>query len=388
MQDTEFDKRIKELMDEHLEMPGEGSWDNLLLSLNKRKRAKMLYFKRATYASIAVAASLLLLLVLGKESPVPSSIDNPVKQNVIAESTPQPQIIGAAGEVPVTKVKIAKKHKIAVAVKETSGNDAPASTLVADNKVDKGEDINVTKDADRKNDNPSAADAKKFKPYEFEEESPARSFTKDLFYSLSTNLSPSMYSKSINMLSVALGYQNDFVPINLMETIQPQSVSDTKYAMPLSFGVQAQYPVNANLSIGAGLSYSLLVSHYQQFSYNRRLDIQQSLHYLGLPVNAYYSLLQNNKFKVYISGGFVLEKGLIASYRTTDNGAKRFESVAISGVQFSLAAGLGAEFKMNNEVGVYFDPALAYYFNCDQPENIRTAQPLQYKFELGMRFHL
>ncbi|OFY40508.1 MAG: hypothetical protein A2X18_11355 [Bacteroidetes bacterium GWF2_40_14] len=387
MQDTEFDKRIKELMDEHLEMPAEGSWDNLLLSLNKRKRAKVLYFRRATYTSVAVAASLLLLLVLGKESPVPSTIDNPVKQNVIANFATEKQIIVPV-EAPVIKVGTVKKHKIAVAVKETSGNDAPASTLVADNMISKGDGTNTTKPAEEKAVQPSAADNRKFKPYEFEKESQVRKFTKELFYSLSTNLSPSMYSKSINMLSVALGYQNDFVPINLMETVQPQSVSDTKYAMPLSFGVQAQYPVNANFSVGAGLSYSLLVSHYQQFSYNRRLDIQQSLHYLGIPVNAYYSLLQNNKFKVYVSGGFMLEKGLIACYRTTDNGIKRFESVAISGVQFSLAAGLGVEFKMNKEAGIYFDPALAYYFNCDQPENIRSAQPLQYKFELGMRFHL
>ncbi len=388
MQDTEFDKRIKELMDEHLEMPGEGSWDKLLLGLNKRKRAKVLYFRRATYASIAVAASLLLLLVLGKESPVPATIDNVAKQNVIADKTPENKNVEIAVDNQSAKTVIIKKHKTTLAKKVTSGNEMPNTDLVADNLINKEAAGNTTKPAEERTVQPSAAQNKNYKQYEFEEEKPVRRFTKDLFYSLSTNLSPSMYSKSINMLSVAFGYQNDFVPINLMETIQPQSVSDTKYAMPLSFGVQAQYPVNANLSIGAGLSYSLLVSHYQQFSYNRRLDIQQSLHYLGIPVNAYYSLIQNNKFKVYVSGGFMLEKGLIASYRTTDNGAKRFESVAISGVQFSLAAGLGAEFKMNKEVGIYFDPALAYYFNCDQPDNIRTAQPLQYKFELGMRFHL
>lgn len=374
MQDIEFDKRIKELMDGHLEMPGEGSWDNLLLSLNKRKRAKVLYLRRVTYASVAVAASLLLLLILGKESPVPATIDIPVKHDMIVENLPQPQISERAGEVPVNKIKIAKKHKNVVATNVTLDNETPVSALVADN--------------NEKNVQPSTAGNRKGQPYEFENEPSARKFAKGLYYSLSTNLSPSVYSKSINMSSVELGYQNSFVPTNLKEIIEPQSVSNTNYAMPLSFGVQVQYPFNANLSVGAGLSYSLLVSHYQQFTYNRRLDIQQSLHYLGLPVNAYYTFLQNNKFKVYVSGGFVLEKGLIASYRTTDNGVKRFESVAIPGVQFSLAAGLGAEFRMNKELGVYFDPALAYYFNCDQPDNIRTAQPLQYKFELGMRFHL
>ncbi|MFA6335787.1 MAG: outer membrane beta-barrel protein, partial [Bacteroidales bacterium] len=213
-------------------------------------------------------------------------------------------------------------------------------------------------------------------------------FTQRLFYALSTNLSPSLYDKSISMLSVSLGYQNDFVPTSLKETIQSQSVSDTKYAMPLSFGIQVQFPVNDRLSVGAGLSYSLLVSQYQKYSYNSRLDIQQNLHYLGIPVNAYYSLLQSNKLKFYLTAGLALEKGILANYRIVDNGIKKTENHSISGVQFSFSGGLGAEYKLNNDIGLYFDPSLAYYFKSNQPDNIRTVQRLQYKFELGMRFHL
>ncbi|MEN6617992.1 MAG: outer membrane beta-barrel protein [Rikenellaceae bacterium] len=378
MQDIEFDKRVKELMDGHLEMPGEGSWNNLLIDLNKRKRARVLYFRRVTYASVAVAASLLLLLVLGKESPVPASIEN---LNNLIENAPKPKINEVTGSAPVPKVNISKKRRVAVTVKV---EEVSSPIVVAENEV--------KQDAGKKGKDKSTqiadSDKRSYQSYKFENEAKSKKFGKGLFYALSTNLSPSMYSKSISMLSVALGYQNDFVPTNLKETIQPQSVSDTKYSMPLTFGIQVQYPVNQNLSVGAGLSYSLLVSHYQQFSYNDRLDIQQSLHYLGIPVNAYYNLLQNNKFKVYVSAGFAIEKGIVASYRTYNSGVKDLERHSISGVQFSLSGGLGAEFKMNKEVGLYFDPALAYYFKCNQPENIRTTQPMQYKFELGMRFHL
>jgi len=215
-----------------------------------------------------------------------------------------------------------------------------------------------------------------------------RSLTQGLLYAFSTNLSPSLYNKSISLLSVSLGYQNDFIPLSLKETIPQQSMSDSRYAMPMAFGVQAQLPINNKLSLGAGLSYSLLVSQYQNVAYNNRQDVQQSLHYIGIPVNAYYSVMRNKQFNLYVAAGVAIDKAIAANYRIVENGAKRTENYPISGVQFSMSGGIGAEFMLSKELGLYFDPSIAYYFKGNQPENIRTVQQLQYKLELGMRFHL
>lgn len=379
MQNIEFDKRVKEIMDGHLEMPGEGSWEKLQLTLNSRNKARMLYFRRGIYASVAVAASLLLLLVLDKETPAPASKDNINNLNLLVENAPKPKIHEEIAESNISKIYFSEKRGTKERVAEKKNEQV----------IDEQKEVSRPAEKRDKKSEKSVTDDKTYQLLEFEDEPVGKkSFTKGLLYALSTNLSPSLYSKSINMLSVSRNYNNDFVPTNLKETIQPQSVSETRYAIPLSFGLQVQLPVNDKLSVGAGFSYSLLVSQYQKFSYDRRLDIQQNLHYVGIPLNAYYRLLQNNKLKLYVAAGIAIEKGILANYRIVDNGVKDIENHSVSGVQFSISGGLGTEFKLNNEVGLYFDPSLAYYFKCNQPDNIRTAQQLQYKFELGMRFHL
>ncbi len=385
MQNTEFDRRVKELMEGHLEMPDADSWENLQRSLVSRKRAKVVFYRRTVIGSVAVAASLFLFLFLGKQTPVKVNYnDNNIAGNSVRQDVPVEKIdVLPDKETKILTFASSRRTKTSVPVSKTEelttvpveNTDQPVSS---DNPVS----TNCTEKA------ASPEKKAKYGYNDFQEEPVKKSFMQRLKYGLSTNLSPSIYDKSISMLSVSLGYQNDFVSSSLKETLQPQSVSDTKFAMPLSFGVQAQLPINERFSIGAGLCYSLLVSQYENYSYNSRRDIQQSLHYLGVPVNVYYDLLQKKNLKVYVVAGATLEKGISANYRVVDNGVKSSESTSISGVQFSLSGGLGAEFMLGNDMGLYFDPAMSYYFKCGQPENIRTAQRFQYKFELGMRFHL
>jgi hypothetical protein len=61
---------------------------------------------------------------------------------------------------------------------------------------------------------------------------------------------------------------------------------------------------------------------------------------------------------------------------------------AVKGVQLSANAGIGVEFLLGRYVGIYIDPSVRYYFNCKQPNSIRTAQPLMLGFEMGLRFNL
>jgi len=59
-----------------------------------------------------------------------------------------------------------------------------------------------------------------------------------------------------------------------------------------------------------------------------------------------------------------------------------------SGVQLSANAGIGVEFMLGKHLGLYLDPSLRYYFNCNQPKSIRTVQPLTLGFEMGLRVNL
>ena len=386
MQNIEFDKRVKEIMDGHLEVPAQDSWEKLVLELD-RKRARVLYFRRGVYATAAIAASLLLFLIIGKEGPVPATLQNTQTISVLSQNIPAPVVSGQNKSE--NGKSIMKSVKSINSVKKAKAKEVVQETLIAQVVQQEAKDSGKPAEKKEKRPDKSVAENQTNNYYNFENEPVGkRSFTKRLMYAFSTNLSPSLYNKSINMLSVSLGYQNDFVPTSLKETIRPQSISNTRYSMPLAFGFQAQLPINKKFSVGAGLNYSLLVSQFQNLEINSRRDIQQSLHYIGIPVNAYYTFLQNNQLKVYVAAGFVLEKGIVENDRIVENGVKSIENYSIPGVQFSLSGGIGIEFLLNKELGLYFDPAVAYYFKGNQPDNIRTAQPLQYKVELGMRFHM
>lgn len=58
------------------------------------------------------------------------------------------------------------------------------------------------------------------------------------------------------------------------------------------------------------------------------------------------------------------------------------------GLQWSANVGLGLEYRFIDFMGLYVDPRLTYFFDCDQPYSVRTEQPLQFNLEMGFRFHI
>ncbi len=407
MQNKEFDKRIREMMENHQEPLPYGSWDKIVSTLEHRRAGKI-YMRRSLYAVASVAATLLLFLFI-KGGPSSDVIqDNP--EYTITADLVKPKI---QGEVPGGKISPVnlpvKRQKGYTEQPEKSGIVPGEASSKIETKplAEKADAEHITVTEKTPVEEKTTATDKTDKVTVVKEPSTGKSrgrllgsmeervdrfrglFNgKKISYGLSTNYTPSVYSKSINLLSVSLGYQNDLVPASIREYVQSQSVTDSKYSMPLTFGLQGQVEINDKISIGSGLNYSLLVSNYQDFTPTSRLDVQQSLHYLGIPANIYFNLLRNDRLKLYVMSGLALEKGLSANYRIVENGVKRNESGKIEGVQFSMSAGIGAELKLSHDLGLYFDPTLAYFFKGKQPESIRTAQPLQYKFEIGMRFNL
>ena len=88
----------------------------------------------------------------------------------------------------------------------------------------------------------------------------------------------------------------------------------------------------------------------------------------------------------YTYAGGTAEKCLADKYHVMSGNIIHKEQVG--GMQLSAAFGLGAEFALTQHLGLYFDPSLRYYFDCDQPKSIRTAQPLTFGVEAGLRFKL
>ena len=81
---------------------------------------------------------------------------------------------------------------------------------------------------------------------------------------------------------------------------QVEQVSDTKYSLPVNLGMQVQFPVSEKLSMGVGVSYTMLRSRFDCLVNKVRYSGQQTLHYIGIPVNVYGTVAQRDKFMFYV----------------------------------------------------------------------------------------
>ena len=169
-----------------------------------------------------------------------------------------------------------------------------------------------------------------------------------------------------------------------------QEYTALSFAPPVSLGLNFQKELLPWLSIGVGVNYTLLQSKYSNsYSYmGEEFVIRQSLHYVGLPVAALFHFVNQPKLKVYASAGGMVEKAVTAYSTTTSKYSRNSKSEYVKGLQWSVQAGLGMEVMMTRTVGIYLEPGMGYFFDCDQPRSIRTLQPAQLKAEVGLRVRI
>ena len=171
---------------------------------------------------------------------------------------------------------------------------------------------------------------------------------------------------------------------------------ETTYGIPVSVGLGVKINFTRRWALGVGVNYTLLTSNFNG-KYTKVENgvpslpiserVKNTQHYVGIPVNAYYNIVNRDFINFYAYAGGTVEKcvGNIYQIQTTP---VINHSEAVKGVQLSANAGIGVEFLLGKYVGIYLDPSLRYYFKGNQPKSIRTAQPLMLGFEAGVRFNL
>jgi hypothetical protein len=165
----------------------------------------------------------------------------------------------------------------------------------------------------------------------------------------------------------------------------------TTYLPPVSFGLKVSKEFAKNWSVESGLVYTYMSSLYKDALYqNIKADL--NLHYLGIPVNVICNIAHNKKWSIYISGGGMIEKGLRSIYNQRSFvGNYEYTTVAktkIEGIQLSVSGATGFSYLVYNDIAIYAEPSITYYFKNNQPMSARTDQPLIVGFNAGLRFRL
>jgi hypothetical protein len=175
-----------------------------------------------------------------------------------------------------------------------------------------------------------------------------------------------------------------------------QKSTESTYGLPVSFGAGVKFDLSRRWSLGVGANYTLLARKffgtYTLVGEDGRIqesvssDIRNMQQYVGIPVNAFYSIVDKEFMNFYAYAGGTVEKCISDKYEILNTTYIHRNNV--SGVQVSANIGIGMEFLLGRHLGLYLDPSLRYYFDCGQPKSIRTAQPLMLGLEMGLRVRL
>lgn len=158
---------------------------------------------------------------------------------------------------------------------------------------------------------------------------------------------------------------------------------------PVTVSVLFSLPLHPSWSVESGISYTYL---YSRFRKSDKFDYRASLkqHYFGVPLYVTCTLWRNPDWRLYLTGGGAIEKGVWMNYHqeTLENGNIIDHGTLIKridGFQFSAMAGAGVHYRLNQRFGLFAEPRVVYYFDNHQPMSIHTENPFVFGLNIGLR---
>lgn len=185
-------------------------------------------------------------------------------------------------------------------------------------------------------------------------------------------------------------------PMLDMNTVNRDVEQKTEYDhhLPIRIGLSVAYALTDRLSISSGLTYTRLASDIKDASRESKYIGEQRLHYVGIPLNVSYKVASFRWLGLYGTAGVLAEKCVSG---TTDEGYvenntmkyTNTHDISSKPLQMSVNAGVGIQFDFIDNVGIYAEPGLSYYFDDGSAlQTIYKEKPLNFNLNVGVRFKL
>lgn len=157
----------------------------------------------------------------------------------------------------------------------------------------------------------------------------------------------------------------------------------THHDMPISIGFTASYSVTPRIALASGLVYTLATSSFQHGASMPKET--QTLHYVGIPLNLSYTIWSNNWLRTYIMAGAQADMNVKATLKA--DGHK--SDIDNDRAQFSVTGGAGVQLNVAQQLGVYVEPGVRYYFdNGSAVQTIFKEHPTNFSLQVGLRWNI
>ena len=157
----------------------------------------------------------------------------------------------------------------------------------------------------------------------------------------------------------------------------------THHDMPISIGLTASYSVTPRIALASGLVYTLATSSFQHGASMPKET--QTLHYVGIPLNLSYTIWGNSWLRTYVMAGAQADMNVKATLKA--DGHK--SDIDNDRAQFSVTGGAGVQLNVSQQLGVYVEPGVRYYFdNGSAVQTIFKEHPTNFSLQVGLRWNI
>lgn len=399
----DFDLFIKGSLQDAEEKPSPRVWQGIVAILDAAAAPAAGAF-RWGWAVLAVAAAVAAVLIIPNNSNLSNKSSD---RQVLAQAAvvkvadiPSPKAIAA---LPARQSKLAETAAPAADAKQTATEQIKAEQVpAAAEPVPAATDASATASESAASESaanaansekqvasqptasqPAASQPDPFAVMAYEDSKPARRAPKPSFY-----LGGTMGGNESNSSGAAYAAKSSnpaYIENSIVET------TASNYGIPVSLGAGVRLGLGGNFSASVGFDYTYLTRSFTgTYSPAGAVpvsgEIRQDMRYVGVPLGVYYNLISKGNVKFYLLGLGEAEWCLGNSYNIRSTGATVSEKVG--GTQFSAGGGFGVDFTLGKHLSIYVDPTVRYYFDCGQPNSIRSEKPLMLNFNAGIRFNL
>lgn len=404
MSENNIDNLMKSILENAQEEVPAHIWEGVSAGLDKAARRPAIIWWRSAAVGVAAAAAVAVGFVFGSKSVQTSEpvgemiavveatpVAGPEGRSAMDGQTPPEQVLMAEvliEDAPKSSYRPSSIMAAIADIEETEDGSNSNETAIKPEEPEKSEEPQATKEVQPIIE-PSATLEDEIDWGEEEETSGKGRSRTSLVLSGITGTNSIQNGAKANIL------KRPSLSTGPTQTGITESSTNTTYGIPVSVGVGVKIDFNDRWSLGVGANYSLLTRKfygtYTKFDNGQEVsstssDIRNLQHFVGIPVNAYYNILNNKQINLYAYAGGSVEKCVTDKYEVLSTNIIHTEKP--SGVQLSANVGIGVEFMLGKHVGLYADPSLRYYFDNGQPKSIRTSQPLMLGLDLGLRIKL
>ena len=194
----------------------------------------------------------------------------------------------------------------------------------------------------------------------------------------------SSHSRSV-IMNIALNNAGD-----ALGTGTDRIVRKSHHYMPVNFSLALKYRLNNRFALETGLSYSRLKSDFEMGSNGNTINEQQTIHYIGIPLKGTYDIYNRKAWSLYGGLGVTAEIPLYSPLNTSYYLHGILEATDKTTIrapwQWSLGTGLGLQYNITPNIGLFAEPSLQYYIPTGtQIETYRTEHPFTFSLPLGIR---